>query len=192
MKAAVELGLTVVVATVKTPRSQITSTDVRQKLREAGLEGYVEILEDYISPTGRAADLLREFPEDFPPNLPPVGGCADAGSILSVHPNGDVAFCCGHIINDPESAWFTRVGNIAKEPLWQIVDRIHRNVLIWHIKLKGPHDLLRRLGAEEEVIHMCQACHLLATKYWDKLAAWAQRKEDWAKELFQFNVKVRV
>jgi MoaA/NifB/PqqE/SkfB family radical SAM enzyme len=165
VRAAVDEGLRVAVAITKTLHSRIDAAYVRRILGELADE--VVILEDFISPTSRATCLYAETPR----SLPPAGGCAHAGSEISIHPNGDVAFCCGHIIADPASGWFTRVGNIKREHLWDVVDRIRRNALIWYLRLLGPHALVRKFNEGEEVKHMCHACHLLATKYWGALAA---------------------
>ena len=180
-KAAVDLGIRVAIATIRGKRSLITAKWLRERLREVGLEDKVYILEDYLSPTSRAMSLF----DDAVVNVGGLG-CSDAGVNISVHPNGDVAFCCGHIINDGESSWFTRVGNVYRERLVDIVKRMRSNVLIWYIRLVGPHRLVWRFNEEEKVYHICHACHLLATKYWDRLVELAQRKEEWAKELVDY------
>jgi hypothetical protein len=56
-----------------------------------------------------------------------------------------------YIITDPASAWFTRVGNITREHLWDVVDRIRRNVMIWYLRFIGPHVLVKKFNEEEEV-----------------------------------------
>ncbi|MCC6021074.1 MAG: radical SAM protein [Thermoproteaceae archaeon] len=165
VKAALEEGLRVAIAVTKTLSSRITGEYVRERLSD--LSGDVLIIEDFISPTSRASVLYDKASM----RAPLVGGCAYAGAEISVHPNGDVAFCCGHIIADPASGWFTRVGNIKREHLWDVVDRIRRNALIWYLRLLGPHALVRKFNEGEGVKHMCHACHLLATKYWGALAA---------------------
>jgi MoaA/NifB/PqqE/SkfB family radical SAM enzyme len=120
-RAAVEEGLRTVVAVISR-ETRIDASYVRKLLGDLAEE--VIVTDDFISPTSRASGLYEEAVE----NLPPFGGCAHAGSEISIHPNGDVAFCCGHTITDPASAWFTRVGNITREHLWDVVDRIQRNV----------------------------------------------------------------
>ncbi len=118
VKAALEEGLRVAISATKTCKSRITGKYLRKLLGDYADK--VVIIEDFISPTGRASTLLDETSK----KLPPIGGYAYAGSEISIHPNGDVAFCCGHIITDPISAWFTRVGNITREHLW---DRRRQN-----------------------------------------------------------------
>jgi hypothetical protein len=56
-----------------------------------------------------------------------------------------------YIITDPASAWFTRVGNITREHLWDVVDRIRRNVMIWYLRFIGLHVLVKKFNEEEEV-----------------------------------------
>jgi len=185
-RAAVEEGLRTVVAVTRTRETKIDASYVRKLLGDLAEE--VIVTDDFISPTSRASGLYEETVE----NLPTFGGCAHAGSEISIHPNGDVAFCCGHIITDPASAWFTRVGNITREHLWDVIDRIQRNVLIWYIKFIGPHVLVKKFNEEEEAKHICHACHLLATKYWKKLET---RGKEWIindlkKEVKGLNVRV--
>ncbi|MCX8136425.1 radical SAM protein [Pyrobaculum aerophilum] len=107
VRAAVDLGLRTVIAVVRAKNSLITANVIRERLKLEGLDNKVLILEDFLSPTSRAKGLETVI------NVSGYG-CGDVGH-LSVHPNGDVAFCCGHIINDPESGWFTRIGNIYRE-----------------------------------------------------------------------------
>ncbi len=186
VRAAVEEGLRVVVATIRSKSTRIDASYMKRLLGELAEE--VIITDDFLSPTSRALMLREEAVE----NVPQFGGCTHAGSEISIHPNGDVALCCGHIIVDPASAWFTRVGNITKEHLWDIVDRIQRNALIWYIRFVGPHVLVRKFNEEEEVKHICHACHLLATKYWKELE---QRGKEWLindlrREVKGLNVRV--
>ncbi|MFZ8811470.1 MAG: hypothetical protein ACO2PN_25620 [Pyrobaculum sp.] len=110
-RAAVEEGLRTVVAVTRTRETKIDASYVRKLLGDLAEE--VIVTDDFISPTSRTSGLYEETVE----NLPPFGGCAHAGSEISIHPNGNVAFRCGHITTDPASAWFTRVGNITKEHL---------------------------------------------------------------------------
>jgi len=135
--AAVEEGMRVAMAVTRSANTKINAAYVKALLGELAEE--VIVMEDFISPTSKASSLYEETVE----NLPQRGGCVHAGTEISIHPNGDVAFCCGHVIVDPASSWFTRVGNIAKENLWDIVDRIRRNVLIWYINLISPHVLVK-------------------------------------------------
>jgi MoaA/NifB/PqqE/SkfB family radical SAM enzyme len=165
VKAALEEGLRVAIAVTKTLSSKITGEYIRERLGD--LSSDVLITEDFISPTSKASALYDKVSM----RAPPVGGCTYAGAEISVHPNGDIAFCCGHIIADPASGWFTRVGNTKREHLWDVVDRIRRNALVWYLRLLGPHALVRRLNDREEVKHVCHACHLLAIKYWGALVA---------------------
>jgi hypothetical protein len=185
-RAGVEEGLRTIIPITRTRETKIDASYVRKLLGDLAEE--VMIVDDFISPTSRASGLFEEAEE----NLPPFGGCARAGSEISIHPNGDLAFCCGHIITDPASAWFTRVGNITREHLWDVVDRIQRNVLIWYIKFIGPHVLIKKFNEEEEVKHICHACHLLAAKYWKELET---RGKEWIindlkKEVKGLNVRV--
>ncbi|MFZ8812006.1 MAG: radical SAM/SPASM domain-containing protein [Pyrobaculum sp.] len=186
VKAALEEGLRVAISVTKTYKSRITGKYLRKFLGEYADK--VIIVEDFISPTGRASPLFDETGKE----LPPIGGCAYTGSEISIHPNGDVAFCCGHIITDPASAWFTRVGDITKEHLWDVVDRIQRNVLIWYIRFIGPHVLVKKFNEEEEAKHICHACHLLATKYWKELETRGKKWiiNDLKKEIKGLNVRV--
>jgi len=173
VKAANELGMPIVIGVTKIREDDETIRELQAALEEQKLNAI--IFDDFIAPVSRARDLGR------PPSKIVWGfGCDDAGKTLSINPDGRVAFCCGHIINDPVASWFVTVGNAYKDSLWDIVERVYRNVLVAHIRLRGPHDLVLRFNPDEDVRHICEACYLLATKYWESLRSLATKKERWA------------
>lgn len=163
VKVAIDNEIKVVIAIVRSVGTSLNAAKVRLLLGD--LANYVYTTEDFFAPVGRAGAMA----DHAVVNLPKHGGCAEAGSSLSLHPNGDIAYCCGHIINDSDSSWFTRVGNIHHEHLWDIVERIRKNLLVIAIRVVGPHQIVKYFNSHERVYHMCHACHLLATKYWEDL-----------------------
>lgn len=168
-RAAVELGLDVVVGTIKLAieDEQPDYNRIRSKLDEVGLNSVI-VTEDFPAPLGRARfkiprNLLTQI------NRPKEGiGCIDAVAKIVIHPNGDVIFCCGHVINTEARPLFV-VGNIKNESLEEIVARLNRHVLAWYLRVKGPAALMKKLSMEEEVLHPCEVCYLAGTKYMDKL-----------------------
>jgi hypothetical protein len=147
---------------------------LKKLLEGEGLAGSVQLLEDFIAPIGRGKQL------DTMKNLDD-SGCVDAGAVLTVHPDGKVVICCGHIISTKAIEMLT-IGDVKTENLEDMVTRMQRNVLYWWIFLRGPHDALWSLS-DEEISHKCEACYLLGTKYKDRLLSLASKKEEIFKAL---------
>ncbi len=168
-RAAVELGLDVVVGTIKlaVDDGQPDYDRIRSKLDEAGLTNVI-VTEDFPAPLGRARFKIPRG-AICQTNRPKEGvGCVDAVAKIVVHPNGDITFCCGHAINTEARPLFV-VGNIKNESLEVIVARLNRHILAWYLRVKGPAALMKKLNMEDEVLHPCEVCYLAGTKYRDKL-----------------------
>ncbi len=175
-RAGVELGLKVLIAVTRAKDSRISTEYLRRLLDDEGLAESVELLEDFIAPIGRGHSLKDRAVR----NLVDVG-CTDAGTVLTVHPDGKVVMCCGHVISTKATDMLT-IGNVKTESLGDIIMRMQRNVLYWWIFLRGPHSILWSLS-NEKIHHKCEACYLLGTKYKDKLLSLASKKEEIFKAL---------
>lgn len=167
-RSGAELGLKVLIAVTRDRSSKISAEYLRKLLKEERLSS-VNVLEDFIAPigSGRKLKTVRKLTD---------GGCNDAGTVLTVHPDGKVAICCGHVISTSAIEMLT-IGNVRSENLESMITRMQRNVLYWWIFLRGSHDVLWSLS-DEEIDHKCEACYLLGTKYRDRLLSIASKKEE--------------
>ncbi|SHG40251.1 hypothetical protein SAMN02745221_00134 [Thermosyntropha lipolytica DSM 11003] len=104
--------------------------------------------------------------------------CREAGKALTVLPDGNITFCCGHILNTKAQDFIT-IANIIRDniTLSQIINRMQRNVLFWLLYLEGPLSIFNRLNISYPVYRKCEACYLLATKYLRQLHKLADHKE---------------
>lgn len=178
VRAAIDLGMTVLIGTVLYPGSKINSDYLREFLRNAGIGKKVMFLEDYVFPLGRARRMLPTY--FFPSDLEKRdrGGCNEAGRTLAILPNGDVLICCGHIINSRVQDMLT-IGNLTSgDNLPKIVEQMQRNVLFWWIHLEGPESVLTEIGEDKKFYRRCEACSYLAMACREKLRALAIRKEE--------------
>ncbi|MEZ0319387.1 MAG: SPASM domain-containing protein, partial [Pyrobaculum sp.] len=161
-KAAREMGITVLVGVLKLVEGpQPTRDFVKQRLMEEGLED-VMVIEDFPTRLGRGSQIPDEL---IPQNEALLsGGCPEAGARLTILPNGDAMYCCGHPIVIPEASWFFRVGNIAKESLVEIVKKIRRNALVLALRYSGPLAVLKEHGVEPDVRFKspCEVCYFMA------------------------------
>lgn len=174
VRASYQLGLKVVIAITKVNNSKIDAVFVKSLLEKEGVND-VEIIEDFITLTGRAKEKFK--PSDLPKrSIPNNIGCIYAGDNIMVLPDGRVTICCGHIMNVDDAKWLISVGNIKNESLSEIISKIRRNILFWYIYLKGPQTLARKFEDNLEVNSLCEACYLLATKFKGKLQEIAKRK----------------
>lgn len=167
-RAGTDIGMNVLIATTRDRNSTISTNYVKELLTKEGLIGRIEFLEDFIAPIGRGKHLTSVK------NLS-NNGCTDTGNVLTIHPDGKVVVCCGHIFST-EAVEILTAGNIKTDSLKDIIARIHKNVLYWWIFLRGPQEILWKLS-DESIVHRCEACYLLGTKYRNKLALLASKKE---------------
>jgi len=167
-RAGADIGMKVLIATTKDKNSAISTKYIKELLMKEELLGRVEFLEDFIAPIGRGKYLTSVK------NLS-NNGCIDTGNVLTIHPDGKVVVCCGHIFST-EAVEILTAGNIKTDSLKDIIARIHKNVLYWWIFLRGPQEILWKLS-DESIVHKCEACYLLGTKYRNKLALLASKKE---------------
>ncbi|WP_054854369.1 SPASM domain-containing protein [Vulcanisaeta distributa] len=178
VRAALDLGLTVVVGTVKVVGSEITTAHLREVFKD--VEDKVFFQEDFATPIDRAAVLRPLVPRYKLSEI--KGGCPHVGT-LSVHPDGSVAICCGHAaMPNTDYGRFFVIGNVINEDLRTIINRFYRNAFAWYLFARGgPQSLLAKLNPDEEIANICEACYLLVTRYRDSLVKLSLRK----KELFK-------
>ncbi|MCY0890042.1 MULTISPECIES: SPASM domain-containing protein [Pyrobaculum] len=91
---------------------------------------------------------------------------AKAGARLTILPNGDAMYCCGHPITQSEAQWFFKVGNISQDSLVDIVKRIRRNALVLALRYAGPLAILKEHGIEvnKDFKMPCEVCYYIATR----------------------------
>lgn len=179
VRAALDLGLTVVVGTAKVIGSEITTARLREVFKD--VEDKVFFQEDFATPIGRAAVLRSLVPRYKPSEI--KGGCPHVGT-LAIHPDGSVTICCGHAaMPNTDYGKFFVIGNVVSEDLRSIINRFYRNALAWYLFVRGPQSLLAKLNPDEDVANTCEACYLLVTKYRDSLVKLSLRKEELFKAL---------
>jgi len=179
VRAATDLGITVVVETLLYPEVKITSRRLRRIFKSARIEG-VLLLEDFITPLGRARQRLgpRFYFEIQENNEKKFKACKDIGRTLTVLPDGRLMACCGHIINTEAQFAFTLNGPAFGEPLIETIRRIQRNMFYWWLHLEGPEVVLREIGVNGEFRRNCEVCFHLVTTYRSRLLAFASKKEN--------------
>jgi len=178
IKVAKNIGLDVLIGLGLISKSKITSAYLRQKLIEYGINDEIRILEDYVFPLGRARESLPNNIFIPDPQLEKMNGCEDAGRTLAIMPNGDVLFCCGHIIAT-EASKIATIGNLNHgDTLSELIDRMQRNILYWLLYFKGPSWIIKKIRQEKKIYRHCEGCYYLATEYKDKLHVIAHNKEE--------------
>lgn len=175
VKAATELGLTIIFGALIYKNAKVTNEYLRYLLSEKGIKGDIQYLEGFISPFGRAKEKLSSdyiIPYD---DKTTYGACKEVGSTMLLLPEGNVLACCGHAVFS-ETQKLLLVDNISSNiQLWQIVERIQRNVLYWWFHLEGPSSVLKEIGIETKVNNICELCQCLAAN-WDKLNSLGNKK----------------
>ena len=176
VRASYVAGLRIAVSVTKVNNSKIDANYVKSLLEKEGIDN-IEIIEDFITLTGRAREKFKssELPRR---NIPNNVGCPYVGDSIMILPDGRVTVCCGHIINVENAKWLVSVGNIKNETLTELISKIRRNVLFWYIYLKGPQTLARKFDTKLEFNSLCEACYLLATRFTKELEELAKRKNE--------------
>lgn len=93
--------------------------------------------------------------------------CEGPGQVLYVHPNGDVAVCCGFANERPE----LRIGNIYQDSTRQMIDRANEMPLVKWAYQEGLGELRKRLESEGKTFpgktaDMCFFCDYVCEKKW--------------------------
>lgn len=176
--AAIDLKIDVLIGVTLYPGAKIRSSYLRDIFNKVGISQKIKFLEDYVFPLGRARQKLVNnlFPSHFKKRE--EGGCEEAGHTLTVLPNGEVLFCCGHIIGSKGEAIMTVDSLSAGVSLPEIVERMQRNVFYWWLHLEGPEAVLSELGVEKNFYRKCEACLYIGTACKKKLESLADRKEE--------------
>ncbi len=177
VRAAIDLGRTIVIGIVLQPGAKIRSAYLRQVFSDVGITGCINYVEDYVSPLGRAR-------EKIPRNLWIVNtekqgtGCGEAGKTVVVLPDGKVAFCCGHTVFTQAQDCFVVDNLVTGVSIAEIIKRIQKNVLSWMLYIEGPEWILTRLNVTKSFNNKCEACFYLCTVHKNKLRALASKKEE--------------
>lgn len=175
VQALQETNMSLLIGIVLAPGHKIKS-----KYIQANIGDSIQCFEGQIAPFGRARELLPEKNFFKDQN---IRACDDAGSSLVVLPTGKVAFCCGHALFSEAQELFIIDNLNSDKTLIDMLDLMHRNVLIWYFYLNGPTKLLEELGAVEDIRNSCEACFYLSTKYRFKLLELAKNKKEIFKKL---------
>jgi organic radical activating enzyme len=118
-------------------------------------------------PVGRAKNLIRTFRHPVSSDAP-VAACTMASSPIAF-PDGKVLACIGPIVSLPEGHPLF-LGNLAHEPLADVLDRAELNPILQIIRVWGPARLvsmLRERGMGELLPRnyiatcLCDVCHKL-------------------------------
>lgn len=165
VRAARKVGMRVGMGVIGDARSRYNAERIRQALiDELGitreeLDRSVLLLDDGPAPTGSGSDLdVSDIDAGEKLQL----GCPEVLKTVSLHPNGGVKACCGHaMFYAPDLT----IGNLAEEPLPDILKRTQGNVLYWWLHMFGPKRILERLGVEGSYSHICHACNELLTTH---------------------------
>lgn len=126
----------------------------------------VTIVYDYPTPSG-SGDQLDVSGLDAGAKLDL--GCPEIIKTLSIHPNGGVKACCGHVMFYSKDL---ALGNLNEEPLAHIVARAQKNLLYWWVQMTGPKRILEKLGVRADYASICHACQDLLVNHRDELRAY--------------------
>lgn len=170
VQASKEVNLNLLIGVVLSPNSKITGKYLKETIDEN-----INYFEGRIAPFGRAREVL---PYDFFPIDKNIDMCDDAGASLVVLPTGKVAFCCGHSLFSEAEELFIIADLKSDKSLLDILELMHKNVLIWFMYLKGPMALFKELGIKENIRNSCEACYYLGTKYKANLLELAKKKKE--------------
>lgn len=185
IRASLDAGLRVALATINDRDAVYSGAVVRQKVAEAldvGVDELDQLLflcDDNPTPSGTAKGLdVSGLPTDNKLDM----GCREVVHTLSVHPDGTVKACCGH---QQFYAPDLTIGDVREESLAQIAERAQQNLLYWMIHSVGPKRMLEQLGAEGEYASICHACGVLLNEHRDELMDYLTANRD---DLFVKNV----
>ncbi len=178
VKAARKVGFPMGIGVIRGKDAQWDEDRVKKVLaEELGIEQkdlsrWVTIIADYPTPSGTGEDLdMSGCDAGEKLDL----GCLEILKTLSIHPNGSVKACCGHVMFYAKDL---SLGNLMKEELSTIVGRAQRNVLYWWIHMSGPKRILERLGVEGTYASQCHACQILTTRHRDAVMEYLRENKN--------------
>lgn len=176
VQAAKEFGISVLIGSVIHPKAKIRTSYLRQMIRNAGISGELQCMEDFLFSLGRAKGLSEDYFHLIPEEIN-KSGCSDVGRTMVLLPTGEVTFCCGHILNS-EAQKLIILGKLEEETLSKIITRMQHNVLCWWLYFKGPQDIAKKLGIDDLQHRSCELCYKIATQYMDSLLSLEEKKEE--------------
>lgn len=180
VSAAIKLGIRVGVGAIKSSNSSEWCAErIRNELAKylslplSELSKHVSVVSDYPTPSGSGEDLDVAGLDG---GLKTTIGCGDLMSTISLHPNGSIKACCGHI---QFYAKDLEIGNLYHESLSDIVNRARRNTLLWLIHTLGPKKILEDLGyVTDRYTSKCHACKALLLNHRQEFISWVQSNPD--------------
>lgn len=127
------------------------------------LDQAITIVEDYPTPSGSGEGLdVEGLDAGEKLNM----GCPEVIKTVSLHPNGTVKACCGHVMFYSHDL---TLGNIKEERLLDIVSRAQHNIVYWWIHMLGPKRILEKLGVQGNYSSICHACQVLTTQHREEM-----------------------
>lgn len=170
IRASAAVGLQTGLAVVVDKDARWNGETVRDALcaelglgSRAELEGLVAIVHDNPTPSGSGQSLDLEGVSGAEKL---DVGCGQVLRTVSIHPNGLVKACCGHVMfYEPDLT----IGNLHEESLPEIVDRSTHNALYWWIHSLGPKRILERIGVEGTYTSQCHACQVMLRDHRDEV-----------------------
>jgi MoaA/NifB/PqqE/SkfB family radical SAM enzyme len=161
LEAEMRIGLGVIVTKDGTWNAEAVRKAVSEGLGMPieDVEKRVAILEDYPTPSGSGENLDVE---GLDAGAKLDIGCPEVIKTVSLHPNGTVKACCGHVMFYSHDL---TLGNVKEERLLDIVSRAQHNLLYWWIHMLGPKRILEKLGVQGNYTSICHACQVLTTQH---------------------------
>lgn len=165
LDANMRIGMGVIVDKNATWNSQTVREALSKGLQMpmAELDQLIAVLEDYPTPAG-SGESLDVQGLDAGPKLDM--GCPEVIKTVSLHPNGTVKACCGHVMFYSHDL---TLGNIKDDTLLNIVSRAQHNIVYWWIHMLGPKRILEKLGVQGNYTSICHACQILMTKHREEM-----------------------
>lgn len=179
VRAALDADLRVGMGVIVDENAVFNAKRVREELArrldvtEAQLKSpKLAVLEDYPTPSG-SGEGLDVSNLDAGDKLDM--GCPEMMKTISIHPNGTVKACCGHVMfYEPDLT----LGSLEDDPLPVIVERGLHNLLYWWIHMLGPKRILEKLGVEGTYTSICHACGVLLGEHREKLLDYLKHHRD--------------
>lgn len=167
VKAALDLNLRVVIGTIRSRSSRINAQYLMKIFQNEGIDcSKLMFEEDYVQPVGRAVYTLPKG--EFVERRDALNsGCTDILKVITIHPDGRITACCGHITANPYMKELI-IGYLNSGSIKELIKKAQRCLLYWLIFAKGSMNIMREIlniTPSEKIFHSCQACYVLLTKY---------------------------
>lgn len=166
------LGLRMAISITTNDDSRVTAATVRQELASRGEDpGPITFFENDAIDTGRGKNLA--LPSSAASRGLSEGGCHAAGTQPVITPDRKVFACCGPPHRELE---LLKMGDLKRDSLTEILDRMRCNPLIRALHDDGPRSLLAQVdpNAVGGRQHICQYCKVLLTDHRESVLAYLE------------------